>query len=219
MNIIRTKAVELSEIPAIAYKFKRKSGGSGIKVFRTDSEKSIVAEIDKRTGEAVINPSDDFPAEALEEALELTIGLPYSARGKIKISIVKEDEAQEQEAETEAEEKETKLSMVDSDEYRALVDRYSDEKGKINYILMNKDFIQFAAKSKAVATMAAEKALTDDIALFVVKSRAAFFANKKESMSDEEARALIETIDEIDPRSALKELKLHINRKLAKGKR
>ena len=87
MNIIRTKAVELSAIPAIAYKQKLASGGAGIKIMRLDTDASAVATVDKRTAEAVYYGVVDeslFPYEAFEEALELTGGLPYSARGKIK---------------------------------------------------------------------------------------------------------------------------------------
>ena len=39
----------------------------------------------------------------------------------------------------------------------------SDEKDKLNYQLMNKDFIQFASKSKTVSTMIAEKAMAEDV--------------------------------------------------------
>jgi len=94
----------------------------------------------------------------------------------------------------------------------------SDEKDKLNYQLMNKDFIQFASKSKTVSTMIAEKAIAEDVLVFVVKSRAAFVAGKKESLDDELAVALIETLDEIDPRSAFKELKAYINRMFARSK-
>jgi hypothetical protein len=81
---------------------------------------------------------------------------------------------------------------------------------------MNKDFIQFAARSKVVSTMVAERAHTDQILLFIVKSRAAMIANRRESLDDLHAAALIATLDEIDPRSAFKELKAHINRMLAR---
>lgn len=108
------------------------------------------------------------------------------------------------------------IDMVDSEEYAAIVDRYTDEKGRINYKLMNKDFIQFAAKSKLVADMVADNALEDDILVHIVKNRAGYLAGKKESLSDDETRALIETLDEIDPRGSFKELKNHIRRLLAR---
>jgi len=81
---------------------------------------------------------------------------------------------------------------------------------------MNKDFIQFASKSKVVAKLVAEKAPVDVIVLFVVKSRTALLAGKKDSLDDQEAAMLIESLDEIDPRSAFKELTAHIKRLLAK---
>ena len=215
MNIIRTMAVELSEIPAIAYKQKLSAGGAGIKLLRLDQDAFAVFTIDRRTGEAVPYGSYDpelFTDEALAEALELTSGLPYTARGKLRVTVF-EDEAQAEDvAETELE----KVDMVNSDEYKAIIQRYTNEKGKLNYPLMNKDFIQFASKSKVVAGMAAEKTTAEAIVLFIVKSRATFLSGKKESLSDQDTAALIETLDEIDPRSALKELTAYIKRQLAK---
>ena len=206
MNIIRTKAVELAVIPAIAYKQKLSAGGAGIKLMRLDREVTAVGTIDKRTGDIIpYNVVDEtlFPYEAFEEALELTGGLPYSSRGTIKLVV--SDENMEEDVTEDAPKQ--KICMADS-----------DEKGKLNYQLMNKDFIQFASKSKSVSKMIGERARTEDILTFVVKSRAALVAGKKNSLDDELATALIETLDEIDPRSAFKELKAYINRMLARNK-
>lgn len=215
MNIIRTKAVELSAIPAIAYKMKLQAGGAGLKLLRLDMEATGVFTIDRRSGTAeAYGPvnAELFPDEAVQEALDLTQGLPYSARGKINVKVfetVKEDEDVTEE-ETEA------IDMVDSDEYKAIVERYSDEKGKMNYQLMNKDFIQFAAKSKIVQEMVAAKKLEEEILTVIIRSRATHLADKNTSLSDQEVMALIETLDEIDPRGAFKELKASIRRMLAK---
>jgi len=220
MNIIRTTAVELTAIPAIAYKQKLASGGAGVKLFRLDSDATAVFTIDKRTGEALPFGKYDealFPDEAVFEAVELTSGLPYTARGKIKITVFAEEDDTKDEEDVDETETE-KVDMVDSEEYQALTLRYTNEKGKINYTLMNKDFIQFASKSKVVGEMVANKAEVDDILVYLVKNRAAFLSGRKDSISDEEAIALIETMDEIDPRSAFKELKAYIKRLLAKNK-
>lgn len=218
MNIIRTTAVELSTIPAIAYKQKLASGGSGIKILRMDVDKYAVCTIDKRTGEARDYGKVDetyFPMEAFDEAIELTIGLPYSSRGKIKLSVF---ESAEPEDVKELEDNVDTDEEVDiEEEYNAIVNRYVDEKGKINYQLMNKDFIQFAAKSKVVSEMVNNRSLPEDILIFIIKNRASFIANKKDSLEDNAVKVLIETLDEIDPRSAFKELKLYINRLLAKN--
>lgn len=213
MNIIRTKAVELTVIPALGYKQKLAQGGSGLKILRMDKEASAVATIDKRTGEPEYYGSVDeniFPMEAFDELMELTCGLPYSARGKVKLVIIEEPEADDVPDEPE------KMCMLDSIEYQAITERYMDEKGKMNYQLMNKDFIKFAAKSKTVSDMVGNMAKTEEILNFIVKSRASFIAGTKESLGDSETNSLIETLDEIDPRSAFKELKLHIKRMLAK---
>jgi len=215
MNIIRTTAVELAAIPAIAYKQKLSSGGAGIKIFRLDRDAAAVFTIDRRSGEALPygkTDADLFPDEAVAEALEATSGLPYSARGKLNITVFEKKTDAEDVTETETE----KVDMVDSDEYKAIIARYANEKGKLNYSLMNKDFIQFASKSKVVGDMVAAKAPVDAIVLFIVKSRATFLSNKKESLDDSEVAALIETLDEIDPRSAFKELTAYLKRLLAK---
>ena len=216
MNIIRTTAVELASIPAIAYKQKLAAGGAGVKLFRLDRDATAVFTVDRRTGEGGAYGSYDaalFPDEAISEALELTAGLPYSARGKLNITVFEEKKGAEDVDETESE----KTDMVDSAEYKALLERYTNEKGKLNYALMNKDFIQFAGKSRVVASMAADKAAVEDILLFVVKSRTALLAGKKDSVTDAQAAALVETLDEIDPRSAFKELGAYIRRLLAKA--
>lgn len=213
MNIIRTKAVELSSIPALAYKLKLSTGGAGLKLLRLDQEATAVATLDKRSGEPVVDPKTNaslFPLEAFDEAAELTNGLPYSARGKLVV------QPSEMAAPEEVTEEPERPNMVDSDEYKAIVERYSDEKGKMNYALMNKDFIQFASKSKTVGEMVAGQDAPESILLFVVKSRATFISGKKESLPDELVAALMETLDEIDPRSAFKELKNHINRMLVR---
>lgn len=217
MRIIRTTAVELDVIPAFAFKQKlQTAGGAGIKIIRTDREATAVFTIDRRTGEGVpYGPVDEklFPAEAVEEAIELTAGMPYNKRGKLSI---KASETQQKEPEDVEETDEASVDMVGTDEYNAIVDRYHDEKGKLNYRLMNKDFIQFASKSKIVADMVAQGAEEEDMLRFIVKSRATLLADKKDSLSDSETDALIETLDEIDPRSAFKELKQHIRRQLAR---
>ncbi|MDR1563713.1 MAG: hypothetical protein LBS74_02015 [Oscillospiraceae bacterium] len=215
MNIIRTPAVELSTIPAVAYKLKLASGGAGLKLLRLDQNLSATFTIDRRGGATAPYGTVDkafFPDSAVEEAKDLTEGLPYSSRGKIKVAVF--DQAKEADDVTEAEV--DAIDLVDSEEYAAIVGRYSDEKGKINYRLLNKDFIQFAAKSKLVADLIAQQALEDDILVHIVKNRAGFLANKKDSLSDAETLALIETLDEIDTHSAFKELKNYIRHSLVR---
>ncbi|MCL2708516.1 MAG: hypothetical protein FWF03_05295 [Defluviitaleaceae bacterium] len=227
MNIIRTKVAELSAIPAIAYKIKLSSGGSGVKLHRTDRSETAFAVIDKRTGEFLPDKRTDsaiFPDSAFEEALSELAGLPYSSRGKVLIAVSNESDSNEITApELEETADEAKLDGISqaarvffSDEFAAITERFADENGKLNYQLMNKQFIQFASGSKVVSEMCGKKASEGDILLFIVKNRAAYLAGKRENISDDDAKALIETIDEIDPRSAFKELKLYIRKRMAR---
>ena len=217
MNIIRTKVVELTTIPAMAYRVKLRTGGSGIKLHFTNEDATAFAEVDKRTGEVVLDPltaSDEALQAGFEEAQELLAGLPYSARGKVKILVANdtdENEITEDEAQTV-----TAACMVNSDEFIAIIDRFSDENGKINYTLMNKQFIQFASGSSVVRKMSGEKAKSGDILLFVLKNRAAFLANKRDHLPDDQAQALLDALNEINPRSAFKELNLHIRKMLSR---
>ena len=217
INIIRTPVVELTTIPAIAYKQKLAAGGAGIKLFRLDSDATAVVTIDRRTGEGIPRGKIDaklFPEEALSESIALTQGMAYSARGKIKVTVQPETKEADDVDETESE----KIDMVGSAEYTAMIDRYSDENGKLNYALMNKDFIQFASKSKTVDDLIARKASVEELLRYILKNRAAFIAGSKDTLSDEQTDALLETLDEIDPRSAFKELTQHLKRMLARAK-
>jgi hypothetical protein len=215
VNIIRTTAVELTAIPAIAYKQKLATGGAGLKILRLDTDVSAVFTIDRRSGEATpfgLYEAELFPNEAVYEAQELTHGLPYTARGKIKITVFEDHaDAEEAVAETDRE----KADMVNTPEYNALIERYTDEEGKLNYALMNKDFIQFASRSTKVGEMIGERANDHEIVLYVVASRVAVLAGNRDGLSIEDTEALIETLDEISLRSAFKELTLHIRRLLA----
>jgi hypothetical protein len=213
MNIIRTPAVELSAIPALAYKQKLASGGAGIRLLRLDQDASAAFTLDKRGDLVAFGTVNTalFPAAAVKEAFELTVGIPYSSRGKISVS----GYAQVKEPEDVTEAETAAIDMVDSREYAALVAAYGDGNGKLNYTLLNKNFIQFAAKSKVVADLVAKKTGDEDILVYIVKNRAGYLAKSKEAPTDDETRALIETLDEIDPRAAFKELKSYIRRLLA----
>ncbi|MCL2379130.1 MAG: hypothetical protein FWC77_08405 [Defluviitaleaceae bacterium] len=219
MNIIRTKVVELEMIPAVAYKIKLKSGGSGIKMHRTDQDMTVFAEVDKRTGDIIIDGRVNeslFPYPAFDEAMDLLAGLPYSARGKVKIMVSDEVEDDEVCTDGAKDDLPTACKMLESDEFNAIIDRFSDESGKLNYALMNKQFMQFAQTSKVVGEMIGRRDSENDIRLFVLKNRAAFLANKREHLSDDEAKALLEALNEINPRSAFKELNLYIRKRMAR---
>ena len=205
MNIIRTHVVELTKTPALAYKFKMSSGGAGIKIIHAGGDKTETFAITRR-GELVASSPQNSVSEAALEALELTLGLPYSARGKVKAVFTADADDDELPPDT------PEYNMVESGEYKAWVAAYTGENLKMNYAKMNKDLIQFAAKNKTVAQMVSEKEPIEAILRRIVQIQTSNLTKNKEYMTHEMADALIATLEELDARSAFKELKLHIQK-------
>ena len=76
--MIRTAIVHLTTIPAIAYRQKLSSGGSGITVLRYNVQQPGLASISKTTGKAIPTEntsSELYPQEGFEEAIRLTAGM------------------------------------------------------------------------------------------------------------------------------------------------
>lgn len=208
--MIRTMMVELSTIEAAAYRQKLRGGHSGIVIMRFDTEQPGLATVDRKSGEP--NPSHNtdlklFPLEAFKEALELTSGVPYSRRGKIKLSSEKEGASTQEES---AEE----LATVDSAEYEAIVKAYTNRKGELSYELINKDFIQFAKSSKTVSNMIANHASVDDIRDHVVKVKLESTTGNR-NLTVAQTQRIVEMLDEVSPRHVFKELNDEIRKMLA----
>jgi hypothetical protein len=228
MKTIRTTTVELASAPAIAFRQRLKAGGAGLRIINLENGASAAYTVDRRTGGAVAygasHDANFFTAALIEEALLATQGLPFSKRGSVsavgRAAVTAESEAEiAAEAVCEADlcsaeqtQDPEKIDMYDSVEYRNIILEYMDLSGKLNYQRLNKDFIQFATKSKKVNKMISDKAPVEQIIIFVVASRAASLAGKKETLTDCEVKALIATIDDMNPRSAFKELSAHLKR-------
>ena len=210
MNIIRTPVVELTKTSALAYKFKMASGGAGIKIIFEGIDNTETFAITRR-GEVVSTTPQGTVSDAALEALELTMGLPYSARGKVKAVFVAEADADEVVPETIA------YNVIESAEYKAWIEAYTGDNFKMNYAKANKDLIQFAAKNKTVAQMVSEKEPVEAILRRIIQIQTSNLTNNKEYMTPEVADALIATLEELDVRSAFKELKLHVQRMSQKG--
>ncbi|TVP43001.1 MAG: hypothetical protein EA345_17695 [Halomonas sp.] len=208
--MIRTMMVELSTLEAAAYRQKLRGGHSGIVIMRFDTEQPGLATVDRKTGEPDPSHNTDlklFPLEAFKEALELTSGMPYSRRGKVKLSGEKEDaSAQEETAE--------ELATVDSAEYEAIVKAYTNRKGELSYELINKDFIQFAKSSKTISDMVANHASVDDIRDHVVKVKLESITGNRD-LTVAQTQRIVEMLDEVSPRNVFKELNDEIRKMLA----
>ncbi|MBR3157825.1 MAG: hypothetical protein IKF14_01855 [Atopobiaceae bacterium] len=84
--MIRTNSVMLTTLPnAIAYRRKSESGGAAIVIIRADEPQPGIAAISKTSGAPIVmdnTPSGPYPADAFEEAIERTSGMPYRKQGK-----------------------------------------------------------------------------------------------------------------------------------------
>lgn len=101
--MIRTDVVQLTVIPAVAYRQKLYAGGSGIVIVRDGGVQPGIASISNTSGEAILTantPAGLYPPEAFQEAMRLTAGLPYRKQGAVRyedgaVKIVKEEVPEE----------------------------------------------------------------------------------------------------------------------------
>lgn len=213
--MIRTKIVELSTIEAAAYRQKLRGGKSGVVVMRYDTNQPGLATFSRNTGDPVPNANVNlelFPLEAFKEALELTYGMPYSKRGRVKLS----GSPPEAEAEVEADVPEDEAT-VDCAEYAAVVDAYTNKKGELSYDLINKDFIQFAYSNKKVGDLVANRASEDEIRDHVVQMKLESLTGNRD-LTPAQAQRIVDMLDEVSPRFVFRELNDEIRRMLSQSK-
>ena len=210
--MIRTNVVKLTTIPAVAYRHKMTDGGSGITILRYDSEQPGIASISNSTGKPIPakNTSlDRYPAEAFEEAMKLTYGMPYKNQKKV---ILKEEKVEEA-----AEEPEPQISMADRPEYIAVVTKYLDKNGTISYSLLNKDLIQFAHRSSIAKKMISENKPLKEIRNYIVGSKFRTISENPD-LTDQEVEGISQLLDEVSPKGVYKELNDELKKLLKAAK-
>ena len=205
-QMIRTDSVKLTTIEGVAYKQKILNGGgtAGLTVI-TKTDKAVVT-IDKRTGDYVPYGKVDteiFKNEVFDEAFSMTRSLPLKKQNSIKnvdleFEVILNDDA---ENEIEIGENEVLASV----EYIDFLQAYTNKKDKFDFKLMNKDLIQFAAKSNSVAKMKDEKRPLDEILVYVVSQKLNTITKGKRT--EDFVKKFIEVMDAMETRSAFKELK------------
>ena len=219
-NMIRTNSVTLTSLPAaIAYRRKGTAGGSAIVIVRADEPQPGIATISKTSGEPIIatnTPADVYPAEAFAEAMTLTAGMPYRKQGKPAAPGLMPTEA-EPEPEPEPEE-EPEAIVIDTAEYQALLDAFTDKNGKFSYALLNKELIQLAHRSVMVSGMLGDGASEQEIFDYVVGTRFRDITGNKD-LTDAQVAAMAALIDEIDIKGAFKEFKRDIRSMQSEAKR
>ncbi|MFN9872415.1 MAG: hypothetical protein ACK55E_13370 [Cyanobacteriota bacterium] len=217
--IIRTKLVELSTLDAVAYRQKLREG-PGLVLFRYDSAQPGLAGISRTTGQPLPTANTDpslYPLEAFQEAMELTGGLPFSRRGKVRLRGESPmGETLLDEAPPVAESSDEDLATVDSAEYKAIVAAYTNRKGEFSYELLNKDFIQFAKSSKVVADLVGQQASLDQLRDHIVNVRFQALSGQPD-LSPAQISPIVAMVDAFSPRSVFRELEDELRRMLSQA--
>lgn len=216
--VIRTRLVELSSLEAVAYRQKLRGGQAGVVILRQDSAQPGLALLNRNSGQADLaahTPADLFPQEAFDEALELTAGLPYSSRGPVRspaavAGAAVAEPAAEAAATTAApsplddDHTPEELATVNSADYAAIVKAYTNKKGEISYELLNKALIQAAHSNPYVAEMVGRQASLEEIRDHVLKANFEAVTGNR-SLSLAEVQRIVELLDEVSPRSVLRD--------------
>lgn len=209
--MIRTSVVELTTVPAVAYRQKLPAGGSGITICRYGEKQVGIASISTRSGKAIPAencPAELYPAEAFAEAIELTRGLPYKKLGKVTML---------KKSFKEAEPKEEEEIQIDLADYDKLAAKYTDKEGKLSYELINKDLIRLLKSSSVVRGLVAEQASPAKIKSYIVGTKFRDVTGKKD-LTDKQVKLLSDMLDNVYPKGVFKELSDEIRKALAKAK-
>jgi hypothetical protein len=179
-----------------------------------------LALLNRQTGTADPAPNtpvDHYPLEAFQEALDLTAGLPYSSRGPVRAPAAARAAAEgPMPAELSDEARAEDVATVNSDDYAAIIKAYTNRKGEISYELLNKALIQAARSNPFVASMVANGASLEEIRDHVVKANFESVTNNH-SLSGAEVQRIVELLDEVSPRSVLRELNEDLRKMLAEA--
>lgn len=218
--VIRTRLVELSSLEAVAYRQKLRGGQVGVVILRHDTAQPGLALLNRQSGtpDPAHNISADlYPLEAFQEALDLTAGLPYSSRGPVRSPaavgsgvVVEASVPSELSEEAPAED----VATVKSADYAAIVKAYTNKKGELSYELLNKALIQASRSNPFVATMVANKASLEEIRNHVVKANFEAVTGNR-SLSESEVHRIVELLDEVSPRSVLREFNEDLRKLMA----
>ena len=215
--MIRTTSVELTTIPAVAYRQKLTAGGAGVVLIRRNYKQPGIASISKTSGEAIPAanvPVKYYPIEAFNEAIKLTACMPYSKRGSLtyeekQLVSVKDDPKEKAKEED---------IIVDSNEYQAIVALYTDYDGKLSYELLNKDMIKFANSSGTVRQMIAEVEPLGKIRNYIIVNKFRNITGNR-NLGEKEALKMADLLDEVWPKGVFRMLNDELKRKLSAAKK
>jgi len=215
--MIRTDVVQLTVIPAAAYRQKLYAGGSGIAIVRSGGVQPGIASISKTSGEAILTantPADLYPPEAFQEAMKLTAGLPYKKQGAVRFEGGKVKKVKEK-APKEVSEEEV---FVDGDDYKAVVAVYTDKEGRLSYDLLNKDLIRFSHSSSVARAMIVDRKPLEDIRLYITGTKFRNITGNRK-LTDAQVLKISGLLDEVSPKGVYKALNEELKARLKAAKR
>lgn len=219
--MIRTDAVQLTVIPAAAYRQKLYAGGSGIVIVRGGGAQPGIASISKTSGEFILaanTPADLYPPEAFQEAMKLTAGLPYRKQGAVRYeggAVKKVKEKVPEEVSKEVAEEEV---FIDGYEYKAVVAVYTDKEGRLSYDLLNKDLIRFSYASSVARAMIADLKPLEDIRLYITGTKFRNITGNRK-LTDAQVLKISGLLDEVSPKGVYKALNAELKARLKKAKK
>ena len=107
--------------------------------------------------------------------------------------------------------------VVDSAEYQAIVDSYTNKKGELSCDLLNKDFIQFAKSSKIVADMVSNQVSLEDLRDYIIKVKLETLTGNP-NLTPAQMSLMVKMLDEVSPRSVFRELNEELRKMLSQAK-
>ena len=212
--MIRTSAVELTTIQALAYRQKLKAGDAGIVILRPDVKQPGMATISRKTGEPVPAANTNrelYPLEAFKEAIALTNGMPFKKQSNIKVTA-------QTFAEPEIPEEEDYFVEINLEALDRITEHYTDKNGRMSYDLVNKELIRFAKSSSIVRNMIDEGRCVNEIRDYIILNKFRNIAGN-DGLSDKEVFKIAEVIDGIDSQGMFKQLNSELRKMLAKNKK
>jgi hypothetical protein len=105
------------------------------------------------------------------------------------------------------------VSNVCSANYAAIVKAYTNRNGELSYELLNKALIQAAHENPFVAEMKGKGASVEEIRDHVVKANFEAITGNR-SLSEADVQRIVAMLDEMSPRSVLREFSEDLRRRL-----
>ena len=107
--------------------------------------------------------------------------------------------------------------VVDSREYAAVVERYTDKNGKLSYDLLNREFIKFAHSSSKVREMLEAQRSVEAIRLYIAGAKFRSITGN-DKLTDAQVLKIAELLDEASPKGVFRDLNKELRARLKAAK-